>query len=157
MTLPQSWNRFSYVENDPINATDPSGHKKSTKIKYPMGQDPDDDSHQKKKARACKNPGQYTGSCKGGPPNAAYAAPGEAEYEAKKAGQAAAAGNLAAAIAHLQASAHFSSIAGTAAAQTATLQAYASVLAAIQSIYGAQNGDNRSASLSNYLRPPASS
>jgi hypothetical protein len=47
------------------------GHKKSTKIKYPMGMDLDDDSHQRKKARACKNPGQDRGSCKGGPPNAA--------------------------------------------------------------------------------------
>ena len=32
---PQSWNRYSYVENDPINHVDPSGHKKSKKIKWP--------------------------------------------------------------------------------------------------------------------------
>jgi RHS repeat-associated protein len=141
MTLPQSWNRFSYVENDPINATDPSGHKKSTKIKYPMGMDPDDDSHQRKKARACKNPGQYTGSCKGGPPNAAYNADGEAQHEAKKAGQAFAAGNLATGMAHLQASMHFASTAGTAAAHTAAAQASASLWAAYQAIHGAWSAD----------------
>jgi RHS repeat-associated protein len=145
LTVPQSWNRYSYTENDPINATDPSGHKKKQKkqkIKWPMGMDPDDDSHAKKKAKACKNPGQYTGSCKGGPPNAAYAADGEAQHEAKKAGQAASSGNLAAASAHLQAAAHFASIAGTAAASTATLQAYASVLAAVNSIQAAHPIDN---------------
>ncbi len=74
-TLPQSWNRYSYTENDPINHLDPSGHaKERRKVKWPMGMDPDDDDRARKKAKACRNPGQYTGSCKNGPPNAAYAA-----------------------------------------------------------------------------------
>ena len=34
---------LGYVENDPINHVDPSGHKKSKKIKWPMGMDPDDE------------------------------------------------------------------------------------------------------------------
>jgi RHS repeat-associated protein len=71
-TLPQSWSRYSYVENGPINHTDPSGHKK--KIKWPNGQDPDDD-RARKKAKACRNPG----SCKGEPPNPAHAAEDEAQ------------------------------------------------------------------------------
>lgn len=144
-TLPQSWNRYSYTENDPINHLDPSGHaKERRKVKWPMGMDPDDDDRARKKAKACRNPGQYTGSCKNGPPNAAYAADGEAQHAAKKAGQAAASGNLAAAAAYLSSAQHFASIAGTAAAQTAAIQAYASILAAMQSMVAARSSDNRS-------------
>jgi RHS repeat-associated protein len=68
---PQSWNRYTYAENDPVNHVDPSGHKRR-KIKWANGADPDDDDRRRKKARACRNPGQYTGSCRGGPPNRAY-------------------------------------------------------------------------------------
>jgi hypothetical protein len=51
-----------------------------------LRRNPDDDvDRARKKAKACKKPGQYIGSCKGGPPNPAYAADGEAQHEAKKA------------------------------------------------------------------------
>jgi len=68
MSVTESWNHYSYVENDPIDHVDPTSHKK--KIEWPNGVDQEDDSrHTRKKAKACKNPGQYTGSCEGGPPN----------------------------------------------------------------------------------------
>jgi len=89
-----------------------------------------------------QEPGPVHRIVQGRPPNAAYAADGEAQHEAKKAGQAAASGNLAAAAAHLASAQHFASIAGTSAANTATLQAYASVLAAVNSIQAAHRSDN---------------
>jgi len=133
---PQSWNRFSYAENDPIDFTDPSGHKK--KIKWPNGQDPDDNPKAKAAAK-CKNPGQYTGSCKGGPPNKAYAADGEAQHHAKVAGQAASAGDIARAIAEAIVATHLAAVAGTPAAFTAAAQAGLTVVQAAQAGHSVDN------------------
>ena len=139
---PQSWNRYTYAENDPINSTDPDG-RKPKKIKWPNGADPDDNP-KAKKAKACKNPGQYTGSCKGGPPNRAYAADGEAGAAAKAAGQAANAGDLARAAAEAVAAAHFANLAGTPAARTAAVQAAVSVVSAFRASQAAEYVDNTS-------------
>jgi RHS repeat-associated protein len=123
---PQSWNRYTYAENDPVNHVDPSGHKRQ-KIKWANGADPDDDDRARKRARACRNPGQWTGSCRNGPPNRAYAAHGEADHHAKVAGQAANAGDLARAVEEAEGVAHFAALAATPAAYTVALQAFSTV------------------------------
>ena len=82
--VPQSWNRYSYAENDPVNSTDPDGHKKKKKGK---SYDKDDYKKAKKKAKACRNPGQYTGSCPHGPPNKEYAWEGERDALLKEFGK----------------------------------------------------------------------
>ena len=146
---PQSWNRYAYTENDPVNSIDPDGHKRK-KIKWANGADPDDDDRGRKRAKACRNPGQYTGSCKGGPPNRAYAADGEAEHAAKMAGQAANAGNLVGAATAAAASAHYATLAGTPAASTAALQAAVTVVAAVQAAHAAQRVDNRGEDLGDW-------
>ena len=146
---PQSWNRYAYTENDQVNSIDPDGHKRK-KIKWANGADPDDDDRGRKRAKACRNPGQYTGSCKGGPPNRAYAADGEAEHAAKMAGQAANAGNLAQAAAQAVAAAQFATLAATPAAYTAALQAAVTVVAALRPAQAAQRVDNRTPQVSDW-------
>jgi RHS repeat-associated protein len=72
----QSLNRYSYALNSPVGLIDPSGRKPDTN-----GDDKDADN--------CANPGRYTGSCSGDPPDFEYWNDGEEQARQKEAGKAA--------------------------------------------------------------------
>ena len=62
VTRPSTLNRYTYASNNPVTRVDPSGLD-----------DEDDEEAAEREARRCANPGQYTGSCPGGPPDPEYA------------------------------------------------------------------------------------